>query len=215
MDTTWYLAINAFARNTPWLHWLLSQYALWGGLALLVVVVILAWLWARRQPDAADGVAIAVLSGVSAVVVLVLNQQLLSPAIARVRPCHVLHGVETLLTCTQDYSMPSDHCIVAGAIVAGMWILRRRFGIIATILALVLAFSRVYVGVHYPSDTVVGLLIGAAIGVVIVFGLRRPLRAGCARLERTPLALLVRPRQPRMPGHIAVRESGSVSSEGR
>lgn len=198
MDAGWYLAINSFARDTPWLHWLVPQYALWGGLVLLVVLLILGWLWARRQPDAADRVGIAVLTGISAVVVLLVNQHLISPAIARARPCHALQGVEVLLTCTNDYSMPSDHCVIAGAIAAGVWILNRKFGIIATILALLLAFGRVYAGVHYPSDTIVGLLIGAAIGVVIVLVLRRPMRALCRLVERTPLSVLVRARQPRI-----------------
>lgn len=195
MDTDWYLMINHFASDTPWLHRIAAQYALWGGLVLLVVLVVVGWLWARHRPDAPDRVAIAVLTGVSAVVVLVVNQHLISPTIARPRPCHTLHGVEVLLKCTQDYSMPSDHCIVAGAIIAGSWILARKFGVVATILGLLLAFSRVYVGVHYPSDTVVGLLIGAAIGVVIVLALRRPMRALCARLESAPVSLLVRARQ--------------------
>jgi undecaprenyl-diphosphatase len=208
VDTDWYLTINGFARDTPWLHWLLAQYALWGGLVLLVVLLILGWLWARRQPDAADRVGVAVLTGVSAVVVLVVNQHVISPAIARPRPCHTLHGVEVLLTCTNDYSMPSDHSIIAGAITVGLWILSRKFGIIATILALLLAFARVYAGVHYPSDTIVGLLVGAAIGIVIVLALRRPTRALFVRLEHTPLSLLVRARQTPAQSCVAAGESG-------
>lgn len=192
MDTDWYLTINDFARSTSWLHWLGAQYALWGGLVLMVALLIAGWLWARRRPDAANRVAIVVLTGVSAVVVLVINQQLISPAIARPRPCQTLSGVEVLLKCTNDYSMPSDHCIIAGALVAGLWILNWRFGLIATILAVLLAFGRVYAGVHYPSDTLVGLLVGAAFGTIIVLALRRPVRSVCQRLESTPVSVLIR-----------------------
>lgn len=192
MDTDWYLTINDFARSTSWLHWFGAQYALWGGLVLMVALLIAGWLWARRRPDAANRVAIVVLTGVSAVVVLVINQQLISPAIARPRPCQTLSGVEVLLKCTNDYSMPSDHCIIAGALVASLWVLNRRFGVIATILAVLLAFGRVYAGVHYPSDTLVGLLVGAAIGTIIVLALRRPVRSVCQRLESTPVSVLIR-----------------------
>lgn len=198
MDVDWYLTINSFARNTPWLHWVVAQYALWGGLVLLVALLILGWLWARHQPDAADRVGVAVLTGVSAVIVVLANQHLISPAIARPRPCSTLHGVEVLLKCTADYSMPSDHCIIAGAITAGLWILNRKLGLIASILAMLLAFGRVYAGVHYPSDTVVGLLAGAAISIVIVLALRRPMQAACARLETTSVSALVSARQSRV-----------------
>lgn len=207
MDADWYVTINDFGRSTPWLHWFVAQYALWGGLVLLVVLLALGWLWARRREDAANRIAVVVLTGVAAVVVLILNQHLISPAIARSRPCHALHGVEVLLSCTNDYSMPSDHCIIAGAIAAGMWFLGRKFGIIATILALVLAFGRVYAGVHYPSDTVVGLLAGAAIGVIIIVALRRPLQALSRQVERTPLSPLVRARQSRESRPVAMTES--------
>lgn len=207
MDTDWYLTINNFARSTPWVHWLGAQYALWGGLVLLVALLVVGWLWARRRPDAANRVTIVVLTGVSAVVVLVINQHLISPAIARPRPCLTLTHVEVLLRCTNDYSMPSDHCIIAGALVAGLWILNRRFGITATVLALLLAFGRVYAGVHYPSDTIVGLLVGAAIGTIIVLALRRPVRSVCQRLESTPVSVLIRTK-PTPTAATAIVENG-------
>lgn len=172
----------------------MAGYALWGGLTVLVILLIIGWLWARRQVNAPSQVAIAALTGISAIVALLANQHLISPAIARARPCRALANVHTLLPCTADYSMPSDHCIVGGALVVGLWFLNRRLGIIATVLALVLAFSRVYVGVHYPSDTIVGLLAGALIGVVIVLALRRPTAWLAERMTRGPLRVLIRPR---------------------
>lgn len=189
-DAAWYRDVNAWARRTPWLHGFLSAYALWGGLVVLVVMLVLGWLLARRRTDALRAVAVAVLTGVAAVVALLVNQNLISPAIARARPCQAMH-LEVLLPCSPDFSMPSDHCVIAGALVAGLWILDRRFGVVAAVLALLLAFSRVYVGVHYPMDTVVGLLVGAVIGVLVVLALRRSATALGTRLAATPLRPLV------------------------
>ena len=50
----------------------------------------------------------------------------------------------------------------------------RRAAVAATLLALLLAFARVYAGVHYPADTLVGLVFGAGITVVVVLAARRP-----------------------------------------
>ncbi|MGH3492216.1 MAG: phosphatase PAP2 family protein [Sciscionella sp.] len=192
LDDQWYHDVNAFAVGTRWLHGFMAAYALWAGLVVLALLLIGAWLfYARHRADAPAAVAVAVLTGVSAVIAVLLNQNLISPAIARPRPCTAFAHVEVLLPCSHDYSMPSDHCIIAGAFVAGLWILNRRFGIVAGLLALLLAFGRVYVGVHYPSDTVVGLLAGALIGIVIVLALRTPAATLAARLIRSPLRPLI------------------------
>jgi membrane-associated phospholipid phosphatase len=134
------------------------------------------------------------------VVAVVVNQNLISPAIARPRPCRALPHVQVLLPCSTDYSMPSDHTVIAGAFVTGLLILSWRLGLPALVLALLVTFGRVYVGVHYPADTVVGLLLGALIGVVIVLGGRRGATTLAQRLTRTPLRPLITatPASPRM-----------------
>jgi membrane-associated phospholipid phosphatase len=189
-DRHWYLDVNTFTRHTGWLHGFMKAYALWGGLVLLALMAILAWFWARRQ-GRLKGVVIAVLAGVSALISLGVNH-FVSQAVARRRPCHVptLH-VHSLLACASDYSFPSDHAVIAGALAMGLLLFDVRWGILATLLALLLAFSRVYVGVHYPGDVVAGLLMGAAIAIVIFFVLRRPSLAVTNRLAQTPLRPLV------------------------
>lgn len=175
MDKDWFLDVHRFAVDTPWLHWLIPPYALWGGLVALVVLWFVAWMWSRRQSDALDKFTIVGLTAVSAVVAVLLNQQVISPQVARTRPCNTL-DIHALLPCDTDFSMPSDHCIIAGAFVAGLWLINRGFGIVAAALAILLAFGRVYSGMHYPSDVVVGLIAGAVIAVVIVLTLRRPVK---------------------------------------
>jgi undecaprenyl-diphosphatase len=192
VDNDWFLSINAFARATPWLHGIMSAYALWAGLVLLALLLLFGWFWARRRPDAPAKVSVVLLTGIAAILVLIVNQQLISPAIARARPCNALANVEVLLPCAHDYSMPSDHAIIAGAFVAGLWILNCRFGIIAAVLGILLAFSRVYSGVHYPSDTAVGLVLGVVIGIVIVLVFRRPVTRFTTWLTTTPLRLLIK-----------------------
>ena len=86
----------------------------------------------------------------------------------------MLHHVEVLVSKSHDASFPSDHSIVAGSATAGLWIVahygvqaNRAVPIVATALALVVAFSRVYVGAHYPGDVVAGLGVGATITLAV------------------------------------------------
>ncbi len=189
VDRSWYLDINSFSRHTGWAHGFMEAYALWLGLVVLAVITILAFLWARRR-GRVEGVVAAVLAGLSAVIVLGINH-FVSRAVARMRPCHALHHVTVLLGCASDYSFPSDHAVIAGALAMGLLLFDLRIGLLATLFALFLAFARVYVGVHYPGDVVAGLLIGAAIAVIMWVVLRRPAVALTRRLARTPLRPLI------------------------
>jgi membrane-associated phospholipid phosphatase len=190
-DLQLYLDINNFARHTAWLHGFMAAYALWGALAILAALLVLGWWRARFRTDATHAVAIAMLTGLSTMVALATNRYLLSPTFGRVRPCHTVAHAEVLLSCNGDYSMPSDHCIIAGAFVAGLLVLHRRLGSVAAVLAVLLAFGRVYVGVHYPADAVVGLLAGAGVCLLLLLALRRPVEALTHILAGTPLRALV------------------------
>lgn len=87
-DTHLFELINSFAVATPWLHGVLTAYALWAGLTVLALLLVAGW-WgpARHHQDAPRAVATAVLTGVAAVVAVLLNQNVLSPLFARPRPC--------------------------------------------------------------------------------------------------------------------------------
>jgi undecaprenyl-diphosphatase len=191
LDIEYYRSVNHWAVSTSWLLSALADYALWGGVSVLAAMLIAAYVLGRGRGDRGRTVATTAAAGVGVVVALLVNQHVLSPAVARTRPCHALAHVEVLLTCAHDYSFPSDHCVMAGAFAAGLAFVGLRWFIPAVALALVLAFSRVYVGVHYPSDVIAGLLFGAAVGVIAVLVLRPVLSRLARWLARTPVHRLV------------------------
>ena len=102
-----------------------------------------------------------------------LSSSVLKYLIERARPCHELSNVHLLVGCGSGYSFPSSHAVdnFAGALVLSYFIPRWTWAFFT--FAGVIAFSRVYVGVHYPSDVLGGAVIGMAIGcgVIIVFRL--------------------------------------------
>ncbi len=104
---------------------------------------------------------------VSLVVLLATDQlasNLLKGIFARPRPCHVLFAVHLLVNCGAGYSMPSSHAAnVFGQAVLFSLLFRQLRWYLFSFAALV-ALSRVFVGVHYPSDILVGAILGAIIG---------------------------------------------------
>lgn len=76
------------------------------------------------------------------------------------QPFAVLPDVNKLVDHAVDNSFPSDHTILFFSICFSFWLVRKKTGWLWLILALCVAISRIWVGVHYPFDVAVGALIG-------------------------------------------------------
>ena len=95
---------------------------------------------------------------------LLVNNMLLKPLVDRTRPYEMIEGLTYLVMKPVDASFPSGHAGCSFAV--GCVMLRRlpkRYGVPALILAILIALSRLYVGVHYPSDVLFGTISGIAI----------------------------------------------------
>lgn len=104
-----------------------------------------------------------------------VNNLLLKNLFHRVRPYETFEAVKLLVAPQWDWSFPSGHsAAVFCAAVTAFLTLPRRYGVPALVLAAVISFSRLYVGVHYPSDVLCGALSGGLIAyLVYVFFSRR------------------------------------------
>jgi undecaprenyl-diphosphatase len=87
---------------------------------------------------------------------------ILKDLIQRQRPCNIFSDINLLAGCGHSYSMPSGHASNAFAFAMTFFILRKNIiGYLSLAAAALIALSRVYVGVHYPSDVLAGTLLGA------------------------------------------------------
>ncbi|NYG06701.1 undecaprenyl-diphosphatase [Phycicoccus badiiscoriae] len=182
LDDQLLLSINSFARHTPALHGPLLAYAKYG-VVLFGLLLLLALVAARHRSSralAATGwAALAMLLG------LALNQPL-GHVFAERRPYATHPGILRLADVTTDFSFPSDHAVMAGAVAAGLLLAHRRLGAVAVAAALLMAFARVYIAAHYPWDVLGGLAFGALVAVVGWLVLRVPLTALTAWVRRLP-----------------------------
>lgn len=94
-----------------------------------------------------------------------INNLALKNLFARRRPFDVVEGLVPLIERPTDYSFPSGHTAASFA-AAEIFLekLPKRFGIPAMVLAVLIAFSRLYLGVHYPSDIIGGIAGGTLAG---------------------------------------------------
>jgi len=97
--------------------------------------------------------------------------EILKIIVARPRPYETLEGVRVLVP-TTGYSWPSGHSVASfiAFTIYGLAVIGRSYGFyIFLILVCLIMFSRVYIGVHYPSDVLSGALIGIFIGLTALF----------------------------------------------
>ena len=94
-----------------------------------------------------------------------INNLLLKNLIARTRPYEVIAGLHTLIGAQRDYSFPSGHTAASFASVVALFMAgERKLWKPALLLAVLIAFSRLYLYVHYPTDVLGGLILGLIAG---------------------------------------------------
>lgn len=124
----------------------------------LWIIMALVLLLVRRQRK--YGVAMAV----GLVLDLISCNLLLKPLIGRIRPFAVNTAVELLVKAPLDASFPSGHTAASFAAVFALKTAGSPLWKPAMAVAAVIAFSRLYLYVHWPSDVLAGALLGAAVG---------------------------------------------------
>ncbi len=134
----------------------------------LVFLPFVLLLWIREKKHTGP----VLLTGLIAIAFADACGHVLKEMVMRQRPCNALDNVHLLVGCGKAYSMPSNHASNAFAFAMTIWfMLRSRLSLLFVAAAALIGISRVFVGVHYPSDVLAGSLLGTgmAYGAVMLY----------------------------------------------
>ena len=139
--------------RTPLGDWLMPLITALGngGLLWILIGVALIWRGARRE-----GLLVLAALAIEAL----LCNGILKPLFDLPRPCEINQHVELLIPRPSDASFPSGHTGASFAAVTALWLGGVRRWQVALVVAILIAFSRLYLYVHYPSDVLAGMILG-------------------------------------------------------
>ena len=130
-----------------------------GGIFWIVLALTSLCLPKYRKTGLAMGLAL--LFG------LILCNLLLKPLVGRIRPFdyQLLQGkaIDLLIAAPKDFSFPSGHTIASFEAATALLLHNKKLGIPAMVLAALVAFSRLYLYVHYPTDVIASILLGVGL----------------------------------------------------
>jgi len=133
-----------------------------GGIFWIACSVLLMFLPKTRRIG--FGMAFALTMG------LVVCNMILKPSVARIRPYDLQETlgvtIDLLIKRSHDFSFPSGHTIASFEACTVLMLGNKKLGIPATVLAILIAFSRLYLYVHYPTDVITSIVLGTVFGIL-------------------------------------------------
>ncbi len=129
-----------------------------------ILWILLALFFIFIKKDRKTGIKMAL----ALILCFLTGNLLLKNLVGRIRPFDINSAIEILIKKPLDFSFPSGHTMTSFASAIVIYSKYKRAGIFTIILATLIAFSRMYLYVHYPSDIICGLIIGIIIAMVSI-----------------------------------------------
>lgn len=126
---------------------------------IMLTIVLLCFRQTRRA---------GIYSACALIASLIVNNIILKNLIGRIRPYEVVEGLQCIVAPAHDASFPSGHTGASFASAVAIYRqIPKKFAVFFIVLASLIAFSRLYVGIHYPTDVLGGLVTGIGIGLLV------------------------------------------------
>lgn len=129
-----------------------------GGIFWIAVAVILLFFKKTRR----SGICI----GASLLIGVIVGNGIIKNVVARPRPYDAIAGIESVVSHLSDYSFPSGHSLCCFEAATALAMNRTKWAIPAYVGAVLVAVSRLFLFVHYPTDVICGALLGVLFGVL-------------------------------------------------
>lgn len=158
-------AVLDFIQNNianDFLDFIMPKITALGNAGVLWIILTVIFLISKKYRSTGWVMLIAL------VLDLILCNIILKPLVARTRPYDINTAFELLIPAQHDYSFPSGHSAASFAAVSAMYFTKCSLWKPAVFVAAAIAFSRLYLYVHFPTDVAAGILLGILSGLAAV-----------------------------------------------
>lgn len=146
----------------PFLDFIIPRVTALGNGGMIWILMSLIMCINKKYRKTGITVLAALLAG------FIICNIIIKPLAARPRPCWIDTSVPILINVPSDYSFPSGHTLSSFIAAFILLFSGNRFGYAAVVLAALIAFSRLYLYVHFPSDVLGGIFLAALISYVVL-----------------------------------------------
>lgn len=163
--------------SSGFMDWLMPRITMLGNAGAIWIVIGVVLLISKKHRKIGFLVLVGLLLG------LIIGNGIVKNLVARPRPCWLDTEFNMLISVPKDYSFPSGHTqasVIAATIIT---LYRKEWGWIVIPLAAGIAFSRLYLYVHFPTDVLGGAVLGVIIGMVTYYVGNRIISAFIAKKQ--------------------------------
>ena len=148
--------------HAPWLDAMMIFFTKLGDDGILWIIIGVGLLFFKKTRKCGVCVLLSML------ISMLVGKEFLKNVVERTRPFVVDPTVVLKVTPPSSYSFPSGHTLDAFTSATAIFLYYRKPGIAAFAVASLIAFSRMYLFVHYPTDILGGIVIGVGVAVIVV-----------------------------------------------